>query len=151
MKKSTLAVVIVLIIAVGAGALAYMGMKDKDDSNSSNSTTTSDSQTSDTDTSQNTNQTQPSEDMASTDEVEIENFAFGPSSITVKKGTKVTWTNKDSVQHNIVPDDGDSDAFKGSELLSRDESYSFTFNTPGTYKYHCAPHPQMTASITVTD
>lgn len=82
--------------------------------------------------------------------VEISNMAYQQSSITVKKGTTVTWTNRDSVQHDVMPDE-QNDAFQGSELLSRGESYSFTFNTPGTYTYYCSPHQHMTGTVIVTE
>jgi amicyanin len=82
--------------------------------------------------------------------VEIKDFAFSPAAITVKKGTKVTWTNKDSTQHNISPDTETAD-FKASELLAQGESYSVTFNTVGTFSYHCTPHPYMKASVIVTE
>jgi plastocyanin len=83
-------------------------------------------------------------------EVIISDFAFQPSKITIKKGTTVTWTNRDSAHHDITPDQP-SDNFKASKLLSKGESYSFTFNTAGHYSYHCSPHPYMKANIEVTE
>ena len=85
-----------------------------------------------------------------TDKVTIKDFAYVPATITVKKGTKVTWTNQDSTRHDVTPD-SESDNFKASELLSKGESYSFTFNTAGTYTYHCGPHPQMKGTVIVTE
>lgn len=85
---------------------------------------------------------------AATKEVAIEDFAFTPATITVKKGTTVTWTNKDSVSHTVT---GDSDGGPDSELFGNGESYSFTFNAVGTFAYHCAPHPQMTGTVIVTE
>lgn len=82
--------------------------------------------------------------------VEIRNFAFNPAKITVKKGTTVTWTNQDSAKHDITPTGGGSD-FKASELLGKGESYSFTFNTAGTYTYLCSPHPYMKGTVEVTE
>ena len=86
---------------------------------------------------------QESQDAA----VEIENFAFGPDSITVTVGTNVTWTNMDESGHTVTSDDGDFD----SGDLWQNDTFSFTFETAGTYAYHCTPHPGMTGTITVTD
>lgn len=88
--------------------------------------------------------------VTETDKVAIQNFAFSPAKIRVKKGTTVTWTNQDSARHDITPDQP-SDAFKASELLAQGESYSFTFNTVGTYSYYCSPHPYMKASVEVVE
>jgi amicyanin len=88
--------------------------------------------------------------QTSTNKVEMKNTAFNPSKITIKKGTTVTWTNQDSDRHDVTPDN-ESDAFQGSELLSKGESYSFTFNTVGTYSYHCTPHPFMRGTVEVVE
>lgn len=85
-----------------------------------------------------------------TSSVEISNFAFKPAKITIKKGTTVTWTNKDSAMHDVTPTGGGAD-FKASELLAKGESYSFTFNTTGTYTYLCSPHPYMKGTVEVTE
>jgi plastocyanin len=72
------------------------------------------------------------------------NFSFGPNSLTIKVGTKVTWTNHDSVTHTVTANQG---AFNSS--VSPGSSFSFTFTKAGTYAYHCAIHPSMTATIVV--
>ena len=79
----------------------------------------------------------------------IKNFAFDPSSLTVKSGTVVTWTNQDGASHTIVSDTGSPVAFS-SDSLSSGASYSFTFTQPGTYTYHCSIHPTMKGTIIVT-
>lgn len=84
-----------------------------------------------------------------TDRVEIANFAFSPADITVKKGTTVTWTNKDSTAHTVTETDGKAGPASGD--LSQGKSYSFTYNTVGTFAYHCSIHPDMTGTVTVTD
>jgi plastocyanin len=85
----------------------------------------------------------------STDKVTISNFAFSPANITVKKGTTVTWTNQDSVGHTVT--ETDSQTGPASSTLSKGQSYSFTFNAAGTFKYDCSIHPYMTGIVTVTD
>ncbi len=91
-----------------------------------------------------------SEPNGESNEVTIKNFNFVQSKIRIKKGTAVTWTNQDSARHDIMPD-SPSENFKASQLLAKGESYSFTFNTAGTYSYYCSPHPYMKASVEVVE
>ncbi len=78
--------------------------------------------------------------------VTIDNFFFTPATLTVKAGTTVTWTNKDDIPHGIG---ATNNAFKKSAALDTDESYSFTFTTPGTYQYFCYLHPKMVGTVVV--
>ena len=78
--------------------------------------------------------------------VSIDNFTFTPPTLTVKAGTTVTWTNKDDIPHGIG---SSTNAFAKSKALDTDDSYSFAFTTPGTYKYFCYLHPHMVGSIVV--
>jgi len=82
--------------------------------------------------------------------VEIVDFGFSPATLTVNPGTTVTWTNQDTAQHNVVPDE-ETSFFKAGELLAKGESYSVTFDEPGTYTYYCGPHPNMRGTIVVTE
>lgn len=75
--------------------------------------------------------------------ISIQNFAFNPAALTVKVGDTVTWTNNDSVLHQIK-----SDTFNSNQL-SKGQSYSFTFQTAGTFDYSCAIHPTMKGQIIV--
>lgn len=78
--------------------------------------------------------------------VKIDNFSFGPATITIPTGSTVTWTNNDDVPHVVSSDD--NKMFK-SKALDTDDRFSFTFTKPGTYNYYCAIHPKMTAKIVV--
>jgi plastocyanin len=80
-----------------------------------------------------------------TQAVSIVNFSFQPATLTVPAGTRVTWTNNDSVAHTSTADGGAWD----SGRLDPGQSFSHTFDTPGTFTYHCAIHPFMTGMITV--
>ncbi|MGW1023844.1 cupredoxin domain-containing protein [Streptomyces sp. NPDC002577] len=80
--------------------------------------------------------------------VNISNFAFSPSTLTVSRGTTVTWTNYDSTPHS-VKSNGHGRGQLHSGRLSQGESYSFQFNSPGTYSYHCCFHPSMVATVIV--
>ena len=84
---------------------------------------------------------------ASSMEVKVDNFSFGPATLTVPVGTEVTWTNRDDIPHTIVSTD-DPKAFK-SKVLDTDEKFSFAFTKPGTYPYFCSIHPKMTGTVIV--
>ena len=80
-------------------------------------------------------------------EVKIDNFSFGPATVTVAVGTTVTWTNRDDIPHTVVSTD-DPKAFK-SKVLDTDEKFSYTFTKAGTYSYYCTIHPKMTGKVVV--
>jgi plastocyanin len=77
----------------------------------------------------------------------IQNFSFKPAHITVKRGTRVTWINKDMTKHTATASNGAFD----SGVLRPGQSYSHTFKTAGrTNNYHCEIHHSMRGSVTVT-
>ena len=80
-----------------------------------------------------------------TTEVKIDNFSFGPASLTVPAGTTVTWINRDDIPHTVVSTEG---VFK-SKVLDTDEKFSFTFSKAGSYPYFCSIHPKMTGRVVV--
>jgi plastocyanin len=82
---------------------------------------------------------------ATTAEVKIDNFSFGPTALTVPVGTTVTWTNRDDIPHTVVSTDG---VFK-SKALDTDDKFSFVFTKAGTYPYFCSIHPKMTGQVIV--
>src|SRR5260370_28686976 len=73
-------------------------------------------------------------------QVKIDNFSFGPATLTVPAGTTVTWVNQDDVPHNIVSTDGKT---LKSPVLDTDQKFSYTFNTAGPSPYPCAIHPKV--------
>jgi len=72
--------------------------------------------------------------------------AYVPNPIRVAPGSTVTWTNDDPVPHTATSDTGVWD----SGTLTSGESFSFKFNTAGTFPYHCTIHGQQSMSGTVT-
>lgn len=86
-----------------------------------------------------------SEAAESSMEVRVDNFTFGPDTLTVAVNSTVTWINKDDVPHVIASNDG---LFK-SRALDTDEKYSYTFSKAGTYSYYCSIHPKMVGKIVV--
>ncbi|MGA7919402.1 MAG: cupredoxin family copper-binding protein [Candidatus Acidiferrales bacterium] len=82
-----------------------------------------------------------------TTEVKIDNFSYGPATVTVAAGTTVTWTNHDDIPHTVVSAD-DPKEFK-SKVMDTDEKFSYTFTKAGTFTYFCSIHPKMTGTIVV--
>jgi plastocyanin len=80
-------------------------------------------------------------------EIGIDNFKFGPATLTVPRGTKVTWINNDDVPHLIV---NVENKFRQSPVLDSDQKFSVTLTKPGTYNYFCSLHPMMVGKIIVT-
>ena len=79
-------------------------------------------------------------------QVKIDNFSFGPTTLTVPVGATVTWINHDDVPHIVVGKDGKD--FK-SPVLDTDQKFSHTFAQAGTYEYYCSIHPKMTGNVIV--
>lgn len=79
-------------------------------------------------------------------EVIIEGFTFSPKTITIKVGETITWINRDPTSHPIQSDTGDEIS---SGNLPKDQTYSHTFNTAGTYAYYCTAHPSMRGAVIV--
>ena len=88
----------------------------------------------------------PSTTRASEVSVDISNFAFGPSTLTVAVGDTVTWTNSDSAPHTVTAESGAFD----SGNVDPGETFTFTFIEPGTYTYRCDYHSEMEATIVIT-
>jgi len=76
----------------------------------------------------------------------IQNYTFIPASVTVPLGSTVTWKNLDAAAHQVS---SDTHAFLGNPM-SQGTIYPFTFMSRGTFPYHCAIHPYMKGTITVT-
>jgi plastocyanin len=66
--------------------------------------------------------------------------------LSIPAGQTVIWTNTGAQTHTVSADDGSLD----SGSIAPGGTFSLTFDTPGTFTYHCTPHPWMKATITVT-
>ncbi len=77
--------------------------------------------------------------------IEIRDFAFAPRTLTVAAGTTVTWRNRDAEPHTVRG----AEEIVRSGALDQDEIYSVRFDKPGTYRYGCSIHPQMSGTIIV--
>lgn len=112
-----------------------------------------------------------SSDMSSTVEdmsekklvdMNIINNSYQYPNVEIAKGSTITWTNRDSIEHNVMEDHTNSGAkhdatatdnvsekkFSGPSQ-KKGESYNFTFEDIGEIEYHCAQHPEMRGKITV--
>jgi plastocyanin len=76
----------------------------------------------------------------------IQNFRFKPAHITIKRGTKVRWINKDSTTHTATANNGRS---FDSGRLGEGQRYTHTFKSAGKKRYHCEIHPDMRGSVVV--
>ncbi len=81
--------------------------------------------------------------------VEIRNYAFSPAVLKVPAGTTITWINYDGVVHTVSPDPN-SPYPVASGPIATGGRYAFRFDVPGTYGYHCEPHPYMQGTIVVS-
>lgn len=82
---------------------------------------------------------------AEAQQIEMGDDVFQPALLTVPAGAKVTWVNKGSKAHTVVSNDKLFD----SGLVNVGGEFSHTFDAPGTYSYHCAPHAKMIGQIVV--
>jgi|SRR5215204_3404608 len=76
----------------------------------------------------------------------IQNFSFKPAHITIKRGTKVRWINKDSTAHTATANNGRS---FDSGRLGKGKRYTHTFKSAGKKPYHCEIHSDMRGSVVV--
>jgi amicyanin len=148
MSKKMISIVVIIILLGGIVAVVFQKNPAKAPSSDKSSSSSNAPNTADSSTKN--QQDQQATTPVPTDKVDIKDFAYSPGTITVKKGTTVTWTNQDSTKHNVAPDTETGD-FKASELLAKGQTYSVTFNTVGTFSYHCTPHPYMKAQVIVTE
>ena len=77
--------------------------------------------------------------------VVIENMQFNPATLTVRRGERIVWVNKDLFPHTVT---SAAKAFD-SGSIAPDGSWSFTPHKAGSYPYGCTFHPTMKATITV--
>jgi plastocyanin len=84
--------------------------------------------------------------------VSMKDISFQPSNVTVAKGGSVTWTNDDSVGHDVTKVSGPGPAFKSGDPggLGGGDTFTQKFDTPGAIKYVCTVHPGMEGTVTVT-
>jgi nitrite reductase (NO-forming) len=78
---------------------------------------------------------------------------FVPDTLTVPKGTTVSWTNGDSTLHTVTsgsPEAGNSGTEFDSSYLAAGKTFQHPFNTAGTFDYYCTLHPYMKGKVVVS-
>ena len=78
-------------------------------------------------------------------QVVIKNFMFQPMTLTMKAGTSLTWVNRDEEPHTVTSENG---LFR-SGAMDTNDTFTFKFDKPGTYRFLCSIHPQMVGTIVV--
>jgi plastocyanin len=84
--------------------------------------------------------------LAATRTVDITVAGFTPKNVTIQYGDTVTWTNKDTGNHQVLADNG---AFTTSPVLAANQTYSYTFTKSGNFDYRDAFNTNRRGSITV--
>ena len=133
-KKVIIVAIVVAIVVIGGGLLLFAPMHKAPTK---------------TDTMDMHKSSQTDDKAVATNSVVVQDFAFSPANITVKKGTTVTWTNQDSAAHTVTETDGKAGPDSGD--VAHGKAYSFTYDTVGTFNYNCSIHPEMTGTVTVTE
>jgi plastocyanin len=82
-------------------------------------------------------------------EVQMVDACFTATVLYVDRGTEVTWTNGDEMDHDVVGVGG-SWGDPGHTLVPG-ESVSYRFDGDGVYPYACWIHPGMVGAIVVGD
>ena len=80
--------------------------------------------------------------------IDVANMSYSPVSVTIEAGQTVQWRFDDNGLPHDVAGDGPLEGVLQSELLT-EGTYEYTFDDPGTYTYHCTPHPSMVGTVIV--
>ncbi|CAN5446362.1 hypothetical protein BH09BAC6_BH09BAC6_04480 [soil metagenome] len=83
--------------------------------------------------------------MGPTASVNIQGFAFAPDTVTIKAGGTITWTNQDSAPHTVT----ELASLFNSGSMATSQTFKYTFNTPGTFTYHCLIHAMMKSGVVI--
>jgi plastocyanin len=79
-------------------------------------------------------------------QVAMEGIEFNPAEVRVSAGDTVTWTNDDTVGHDVTGDEFRSGDPGG---MQNGDTFEHTFDKAGTFDYVCTVHPGMEGSVTV--
>lgn len=80
-----------------------------------------------------------------TSAIRIAGFAFSPATLTVSRGSTVTWTNVDAALHTVTSDGTTFD----SGSFGQNSTFQFNASQPGTFQYRCAIHASMRGTLVV--
>ena len=77
--------------------------------------------------------------------VTILDLVYEPAELDIPAGSTVTWVNEDVAAHDVASDDGSF----ASPTLQQGDTFSVTFDQPGSWSYTCTIHPEMTGVVSV--
>jgi plastocyanin len=87
--------------------------------------------------------------------VEITGSSFSPQTIKIKKGESITWINKDTALHHVkaspLPNGSIPVGFDSTESLAEQDTYTATFDKPGTYKYYDELNPAALNGVVIVE
>lgn len=146
MKKSTIAIALIVIFLLIVGSAIWLSL------NKPSNTATNTDDAHNTTQTQTTSETTDATTKTSVD-IAIRDMSYSPSRIKIKKGTTVTWTNEDTVGHNVVAGTPSSSGGLPTShpLIGKGEKFSHKFDTVGTFNYLCTPHPFMKGVVEVVE
>jgi amicyanin len=78
-------------------------------------------------------------------EIRMAEFKYQTDSVVIAAGQTIRWVNEDVVEHTVTFDGPEP----GSPPIPKNGTYSHRFDKPGTYTYHCTPHPYMKGVVVV--
>jgi plastocyanin len=140
MKKSTLTIIVAALVLIVGGGIVWAMLANNGAKAPSPSTSVQ------ADVTDFTGKTEVA--------VAMHDLSFSPTRIKIKKGTTVTWTNQDTVAHNVVASDPNNTGGLATTAATfgRGGTFSFTFKSVGTFDYLCTPHKQfMRGSVQVVE
>jgi plastocyanin len=130
---------LVLVSALLAIGLVACGGDDDDTTAATEQTTAT--------TTEESNAPAPSGEAVRSAKVEMVDFSFDPTTVTIQAGGKVIWQNEGEAPHTATADDGSFDT--GTVDPGKLKSEAAAFKDPGTFSYICTIHPQMKATVEV--
>jgi plastocyanin len=81
----------------------------------------------------------------------IKGFLFKPEKLDVRAGTTVTWTNSDDIEHTITSGTPEAPTAEfDSGNVTKGQTFSHPFASPGTFAYFCKNHNGMRGEVAVT-
>ena len=86
--------------------------------------------------------------VAATNYVTVEDYHFTPGEVRIEPGDRVRWTNEGNQVHTVTSDNPGNEDFDAGRLSNGDE-FTHTFETAGTYAYHCEVHGSMNGVVQV--
>ena len=81
----------------------------------------------------------------------ISQRGYHAATVVVTAGTTITWINRDPMAHTVTQGSDGAATARGfhSPVLSSGQSWSYTFQAPGTYLYTCMFHSDMNGRVIV--